>query len=292
MAMMNNNMLSLRAAVSLNNMGICTMEQGHFGAAMETLKDSLLVMKNILNQPFHERTTLSLERRLQDKLEAARLRLAQSQAQPLHHPSIEIRACDDGNVMAMKVPLTQGVHYGPPPKAFIPIRLFESSSHQLPNLEAGTIMQQGDDIFKIPSAVILYNHGLTHMLAHIQNKKSPKTPNTTIRTTTAPESQESLLHGGFVCFTMAYDILGQERRGAGVKPQHKHAALFEMLQATLISGLIFHNLFYVFRMNFQIQEAEDALHGLSSLLFTIQIHEDALRDMNVELQNCKTACAA
>jgi hypothetical protein len=286
MSMMNKNLLSLRAAVSLNNMGVCTMEQGHFGAAMETLKDSLLVMKRIVNQPFHDRTTLSLERRLHDTLEAARLRLAQSQAQPMHHPSIKIRPCDDGDVMAMKVPLTLGVHCGPQPNAFIPIRLFESSSHQLPSLEERNITQQGDDIFKIPSAVILYNHGLTYVLAHIENMKSPKTPTPT----STLESLEFLLHGGFVCFRMAYDILGQESRGAGVKqePHQKQAALFEELQATLISGLIFHNLFYVFQKNFQVH----TLRGLSSLLLTIQDQENALRDMNVELENCKTACAA
>jgi hypothetical protein len=308
--MMSKNLISFRAAVSLNNMGVCTMEQGHFGAAMATLKDSLFVMKNILNQPLHERTTThSLERSLQDKLRAARLRLAQSQAQPLSHHSIEIRPCDEGSVMAMKVPLAQ-VHYGPPPNVFIPIRL-GSSSHQLPGLEEDTDDHdlQQEDIFKIPSAVILYNLGLSHIImAHIQqnNKTSPSTYPTTSNTTTTappqPESQEegSLLHGGLVCFTMAHGILCQpQARGVGMQHQHHHqhhdsAAVvsFEILQAMLISGLVLYNLFYVFRMNFQVQEAQDVLQSLSSLLYTIQVHEDALRDMNIELENRKTACAA
>jgi hypothetical protein len=34
------------------------------------------------------------------------------------------------------------------------------------------------------------------------------------------------------------------------------------------------------------------LRSLSNLLYIIQVHEDVLRNMNVELGNCKTACAA
>jgi hypothetical protein len=166
-------LISFRAAVSLNNMAVCTLERGHFDAAMETLADSLLVMNSIVNQPWHERTTcdpqtLDDEKHsslvLQDKLEAARMRLAQSRVQPLiidEAAAVEIRPSDDGNVTAMKVPLMRFSTSSPPPSppppppprtVFIPIRL-ESSSVTVND--------------EIPRAVILYNHALSQILIHI-----------------------------------------------------------------------------------------------------------------------------
>jgi hypothetical protein len=357
----NKNLLvsSFRAAISLNNMGVCTMEQGHFGAAKETLKDSLFIMKSILNQP---RTTTRQEcsslLTLQEedvKLQAARMRLAQSQKQPVFHPSIEMRPCDDGDVMAMKVPLVAQVlvvssqQYGPPlPNIFIPIRLESSCSHQLQDSVAGNIHQQQQEleqlekIFKIPSAVILYNYGLTNLLVHLLNKRelssssSPAMTTTTTTTTTVgmitleSSQQESLLHVGFVCFTMAHAILCQERAGtaattvtgtdggggaertaaATLQQQHDDVVVsFEILQAMILSGLVLHNLWFVFQMNpttssslqlgggvvQQVAAAaaqDDVLHTLSSLVHMIQVHVDVLRNMNVELETCKTACAA
>jgi hypothetical protein len=307
---MTSNYISFRAAVSLNNMGVCTMEHGHFGAALETLKDSLYIMKNIiLNQPVSERSTNSLEGFGQeDVLQAARMRLVQAQTQPLVNDFLDIQPCDDCNVTALKIPIIQAAKYGPPSSTvFIPIRL-GSSSHQLPSLEDDddNQLELQEQIYKIPSAVILYNFGLTHMLAHLQNKKSLKmtmTASVPKRTPTERPHEsslphESLLHGGIVCFTMAHGILCQER-GATVcseegqqERQQQHAVSFEMLQAMLISGLVLRNLFFMLRMNHQVRAAQDVLQSLSSLLYIIQVHEDVLRNMNVELENCKTACAA
>jgi hypothetical protein len=291
---MTSKQLSYRAAVSLNNMGICTMEHGHFGAAMETLKDSLFIMKNIfLNQlSTAERTTHSLEGSLhEDALQAARMRLAQSQAQPLLNDFLDIQPCDDCNVTAMKIPIVQ-CQYGPPSSTiFVPIRL-GSSSHELPSLEDygdHTQQEQLEHIFKIPSAIILYNYGLSHIIAHLQELKSPRMTNTSGKTRATAESHESsLLHGGIVCFTMSHGILCQARAAVCAGG----AVSFEILQAMLISGLVLRNLFFIFRIKHQVQAAHDVLLSLSSLLYIIQVHEDVLRNMNVELENHKTACAA
>jgi hypothetical protein len=311
---------SFRAAVSLNNMGVCTLERGHFGAAMETLKDSLFIMKSVLNQGGNSSGSSYLLLQEDSKLQAARKRLAHSQAQPLLFPpsTIEIRPCDDGEVVAMKVPLMQlssSRPSGPPPTLFIPIRL-GSSSHQLPSVggsedsSARDHQEQLGQIFKIPSAVILYNYGMSNILVHLQNKTRVLSSSALMKMMTematassiTPDSQESLLHVGFVCFTMAHAILCQER--AAVQ-QQKHDAVvsFEVLQAMILSGLVLHNLLFVFRMNPTTtiqgrggggggQAAQEVVHTLSSLVHMIQVHEDVLRNMNIQLDNCKTACAA
>jgi hypothetical protein len=319
-----NNLVVFRAAVSLNNMGVCTMERGHFPAALETLRDSLDVMKNIIVNPQHQSGepvgTMSAgaatdcsysyylqQQLLENKVHAARRRLAFAQAQPFDvNDFIDIQPCDDGNVTAMKIPIMEvnkkDNDVGSPP-VFMPIRLesFNAGDHDDHHQQEH---DQVELMFSIPSAVILYNIGLTHILAHLENKK-PDTRMfmTTIAAassgTTAPRSapptessshELPLLHGGIVCFTSAHAILCKAR-GAAVDRPH-HAVSFEILQAMLISGLVLHNLLFMFLMNDQAQTAQNVAHSLSSLLCIIQVHEDALHNMNVELENRKTACAA
>jgi hypothetical protein len=318
-----NNLVAFRAAVSLNNMGVCTMEHGHFAAALETLKDSLSMMKHIIlchQQPAdptiiivpppHDYSSHHLQQ--EEKLQAARRRLALAQAQPFVMNDLNIQPCDDGNVTAMKIPMVMMQQepcvrnkaddddMGAPP-VFIPIRL-ESSSHELPSGSSSSSSEKQeqkeelDQILRIPSAVILYNYGLTHILAHLQNKTSSSEGTTTTpagaeSSSRHESSSSSLLHGGIVCFTCAHGILCQARQAAG-QQHHQHAVSFEILQAMLISGLVLRNLFFMFLLNRQVQTAHDVMHSLSSLLYIIQVHEDVLRNMNVELENCKTACAA
>jgi hypothetical protein len=338
----NSSLISFRAAVSLNNMGVCTMEHGHFAAALETLKDSLYVMKNIIlpgagddaseqsGRSFNFYYSQHQQQQQQEEenmLQAARRRLAIAQAQPFDmNDFIDIQTCDDGNVTAMKIPMMQEKvnnkddDVGSPP-VFIPIRLESCSNADFDRNDHDRHQQQVQDqierMFRIPSAFILYNYGLTHILAHLQDKKSDVS---TIAaavsgiTTTAPRftsatesishesSSQSLLQGGIVCFTCAHGILCQARGGAAAsvgdggahneRHQHHHAVSFEILQAMLLSGLVLRNLFCLFLLNHQVQTAQNVLNSLSSLLYMIQVHEHVLRNMNVALENRQTACAA
>ena len=154
---------SLRAALALNNMAVSTLEHGHVNEALRTFNDSLEVIRlaSTNSSPCDKKNIREMDKRTEQMLRSctARTSKLRKRQSPRVRPDLEICAIDDDwDVDAMRSALSR-MNPTSWVSVFVatPIRLRCSSLEKSLDFQAATI---------------LYNVGLTHLIAYPASKQT------------------------------------------------------------------------------------------------------------------------
>jgi hypothetical protein len=258
-----------RTAMALNNLGVSMMtEQGGLHHAMMLFKDAFAVMSSEQYIPSGGEfgdvfLPVSQDQTAQLQEQSFRV-MAQACLVPLH--PLEICPCDDEDVCLMTKTL-------PNVSIFVPINL---RSHYFYD------PQGSRKNANLSLAIIMYNHGLAHLLAHVQDKRWNKWGQDL--TATSHQGQK-LLRGAVVSLNCAQvmidchlDMLGNDN--------------LEKLGTLLLSAMTSKTIMWMSRLAGQGREAEQARALLTQAFGDIDLCQRRLRELNINMYNHETSAAA
>jgi hypothetical protein len=141
-----------RAALAINNCGVSILEKGRVREAQKTFREALILMKHASCNP-----TAAACQGISETLHTASARLVRAQKSPVHAVVFEICAMEDGNDDLSSI--KSSLHYGPSSSIVFPIRI-RSTADAVQDDD----IQQNLEMNKRHMAILLYNHGLAHLL--------------------------------------------------------------------------------------------------------------------------------
>jgi hypothetical protein len=180
---------------------------------------------------------------------------------PLH--PLEIVPCDDDDMSFMTNTL-------PNVSLFVPIRL---RSHDFYDPQEGSHTNSN-----LTLAIMMYNQGLAHLLAHVQAKRwHNSTSLTALPATTPPHGQQQdlLLRGAVVSLNCAQVMMDRHLTVIGT------TECFERLGTLLVSAMTLKTMMWMSRYDNQTREAEQARALLTHVLSDIHACEQQLQQFNV-----------
>jgi hypothetical protein len=265
-----------RTAMALNNLGVSMMmEQGGLNHAMMLFKDSLAVMSAKHYIPHGGEfgdvflpCTITQEQEIQQQQQQQH---GQAASLPLH--PLQICSSDDGDLSLMTKTL-------PNVSTFLPISL---RSHHFYD-------PQGSPNLNLSLAIIMYNHGLAHLLAHVQDRRwhtSDHHINGSTPTTTQGEEHhgQKLQRGAVVSLNCAQVMIDRHLNTLGNDS-------FEKLETLLLSAMTIKTIMWMSSFGNRNREAEQARIMLSHVLGDINLYQERLRELNINTCNPATSAAA
>jgi hypothetical protein len=142
-----------RGAIALNNMGVSLLEQRAYRQGLDTLKDSIVLMKRVFHQqstPLPSTMPMYSTSNVDAKVEQANKRMANPQAAP-SVLSIGVVSYDGPSFYHSTIDSVLKVGSASP-FAFVPIRI-----------ETADFDTQEDQDHEMESAILLYNLGIAHL---------------------------------------------------------------------------------------------------------------------------------
>lgn len=228
---------SCRAALALNNSGVSLLERGYYTEAITAFKDSLAIMKALMNNT----DNISLEQTIEQKLQACNTKLACMQASSLDSivDIIEISPIDDGDVSAMRAALSCMSACNKAMTIVFPIRLRCAAFEMNLDLQVATV---------------LYNVGLASLAATYASSSAQQLSKKLL--TTSALRNLSMAHSLF-----SRNIHNNKSNHNGGEGEHA----YQRLCAMLVSGLVLKNMFRLFQSQKQLGKAQQVLASLSML---------------------------
>jgi hypothetical protein len=270
-----------RAALSISNYGVSMMERGHFESAIQTFDDALAIMRQTIIHDLlsNSNTNKHLsaddiascssswcddQLSTHDALQAAvfRLRVAQSSLKNGRRPActLHIFPIEENDASSMRA----SIESGPSSSLCLPIRL-----RGLHHYENTTINNT-----TIPSALILRNHGLAHLLEHERQQQQGL----------CKLSENYHLEKAVLSLSVSHSMLAQYRAECD--------DAFDMMRALMLSALVLQNLLRVLLHANQHEQAQQVATALDRIGNDVHDAQQVLMAMNVETDNDTTACAA
>jgi hypothetical protein len=333
--------------MALNNLGVTMLEQGNFCDALKVFHDAFLVSQVRMttggtpgdrgvmdhHDDQHPQKAADGEEEMFILLQSARFQLVQQQQQqhqqqqhqtnggqgqpqPPRPPfgQLQICPCDDGDVAAMKNVLECV-------SAFIPIRLRssefydpqEQQQQQQQQQEQQQEQQQGgssSNAASVLASMILYNKGLSYLLAHVQdklqwcedNERSSSSSSSNQHgdgTTTIPTSEplQMLLCGAVASFSSAHALiqshLTKYYHGNNGEEGRRFHSNYETLWILYVLAMLHKTFLWLSRFDHQDVQAIQARDMLSRVLADIHTCQEHLHGLNVRTSDHgATACAA
>jgi hypothetical protein len=284
-----------RAALSVNNYGVSMMERGHFENAIKTFDDALAIMRQTIihdlvaadmqhSPSSADDSSCSLSSRpgkisssAHDALQSAvfRLRAAQESCRKNggRRPpgTLHIFPIEENDASSMRA----SIESGPESSLCLPIRL-----RGLPHSENNTSI---DDNTTIPSALILRNHGLAHLLEHERQQQQQQRASGFIGL--SKMSCYYHLEKAVLSLSVSHSMLAQYR-------SESCDDAFDLMRALMLSALVLQNLLRALLHANQHEQAQQVASALDHIGNDVQDAQQVLIAMNVETDNDTTACAA
>jgi hypothetical protein len=248
---------SYRAALALNNMGVSLLEQGCFNEGLRPLKDSLSIMKGILEHHQHTSSTSNFavaathdERNVQLKMQSATILLAECQmgrSQTEPSQAADVYALDHGDLTLMK----DALRYGSSSSVAFPVYLRSTAAF--------------DKDVEQQVAVVLYNISVAILLNHAHGSDTMDT------TTTEEQQQESnnILLDAFQYLSIAQTILSQS-----IEDTNNHDE-DQRLVSMLLTAMVLNMLVQTYKYLNWHQKEQDAMSSLLLLESIVNEHEAA-----------------
>jgi hypothetical protein len=301
-----------RASLSVNNYGVSMLEQGHFESAIMTFDDALAIMRQTITDdlmmmaaPSSYIHKPSLSYSLEPgkinahdaMLQSAVVRLRAAQ-EPCHQNNgrrrpagtLHIFPIEENDALSMRA----SIESGPTSSLCLPIRL--RGLHQFESDTTTNI----SNTTSIPSALILRNHGLAHLLQYERQQQQQQQQHypsgyTELSKRTSENDGYSNYHleKAALSLSVSHSMLVQYRDDVVSCDRDNTIDTFDLIRALTLSALVLQNLYrvllYMPNQNEQAQQVANALHCISRDVHDAQ---QVLMAMNVETDHDTTACAA
>jgi hypothetical protein len=263
-----------RAAMALNNLGVSMMEQGPLHHAIRLFKESFAVMSSEHRLPRDAQfgdVFLPVSQDQEPSSASSRwYQVTQERNMvPSLHP-FEVCPCDDDNV-AFQTSTLFCV------RTFVPIHL--RSQH----------FCDTHDNASLALAIIMYNHGLAHLLAHAQDKRYTSAMG--YGSTTTPLGRK-LLRGAFVALHCSQVMINRHLNAIDKSGNGCHQKDFEKLEASVVSAMTLKTMMWMSRMDSQGKDhAEQAGAMFLHVLADIEYYQYQLRKLDVNMGQHPTSTA-
>jgi hypothetical protein len=263
-----------RAAMSLNNLGVSMMmEQGPLPRAIRLFKDSVAVMSVEHCIPsVGEFGDVFLPISQEQEPSSARCRTSNV---PSLHP-FEICPCDDGDLVFQTSTLFSG-------NKFVPIHL---RSHHFYEQQGGS-----HDSANLALAIVLYNHGLAQLLAHVEDTRYASSMGFS-------STQHGLKHlrGAYVALHCSQVMIDRYLNVIDMSENGCYQKEFEKLGGSIVSAMTLKAMMWMSRLDSHHgnHHAEQASAMFLQVLADIDYYQYQLRKLNVDMcqHPASTATAA
>jgi hypothetical protein len=212
-----------RASLAINNTGVSILEQGHARDAQKTFRESLILMKQACSNP-----TAAACERIEETLQSASARLVRAQNTPVH-AVFEICAIEDGDALSNTI--KSGLRYGPSSSQVFPIRVRTTAGQ-----DDGQFYEMQ---MKRPTAIVLYNQGLAHLLwgqCVVMYKSA---------------IQQQHYSAALSCFSVAQGVLSQHMARMFLTEEHEHQhqdVVFEKQCSLIVQAFVVNSLVHIMRI--------------------------------------------
>ena len=268
-----------RAALALNNMAISLLERGDYQDATKALGDSLTLLKLSFHPAasHHDEQQGAVDnwKRLnhqtkvsQEKLHATEQRLAESFrfGRNLSHHQGQIHPLEEEDFAIMRSAIMIGSSHG----QFYPVRVRDSQfSTSTCYAEDSSCWSQSQMDAERQFGIVLYNHGLAHLLRFLREEQSsPYRHSLAVNKTLSPDR----LHNRSL--TLAYrsltlSHLSHSRCWGHEEQQGQGNNVSEVFPSILLSALALNSLCEVLKIQHHFPKASEALEaalGLCSMV--------------------------
>ena len=251
-----------RSIMAIANLGVSVMEEGRFSEALEVFKVAFCAVDVYVpgGGEFGDVFVPSQNGNIEKIQSFAKSQLVGASV-PL--APIQVCPCDDEDANAI-------VQLLPVVAIFAPIRLRSRKFYDALSSNINLCL-----------AIMMLNHGIAHLLAHVQDRRHRGNP-----TVSSTEHDAKLLRGADVCFNCAQVMVD---RHLDILPTSND---FERLVSQLVSASALKNMLWMFRLQNQDCKVEQVQAMLSQVLSDVEMHEERLRAMNADFGTETTACVA